>query len=45
MGSIYSREILGYKNPRVGILSNGTEPNKGTELTLEALQTLQEWRT
>ena len=36
MGSIYSREILGYKNPRVGILSNGTEANKGTELTLEA---------
>jgi glycerol-3-phosphate acyltransferase PlsX len=36
MGNIYSREILGYKNPRVGILSNGTEPNKGTELTLEA---------
>jgi glycerol-3-phosphate acyltransferase PlsX len=33
MGSIYSREILGYKNPRVGILCNGTEPNKGTELT------------
>jgi glycerol-3-phosphate acyltransferase PlsX len=38
MGSIYSREILGYKNPRVGILSNGTEPNKGTELTLEAFK-------
>jgi len=36
MGSIYSREILGYKNPRVGILSNGTEVNKGTELTQEA---------
>jgi glycerol-3-phosphate acyltransferase PlsX len=36
MGSIYSREILGYKNPRVGVLSNGTEANKGTELTLEA---------
>ncbi len=35
MGSIYSREILGCKNPRVGILSNGTEPNKGTELTQE----------
>jgi glycerol-3-phosphate acyltransferase PlsX len=34
MGNIYSREILGYKNPRVGILCNGTEPNKGTELTL-----------
>jgi glycerol-3-phosphate acyltransferase PlsX len=38
MGSIYSREILGYKNPRVGILSNGTEPNKGTELTQEAFR-------
>jgi glycerol-3-phosphate acyltransferase PlsX len=36
MGSIYSREILGYKNPRVGILCNGTEANKGTELTIEA---------
>src|SRR5204863_7297956 len=29
MGSVYSREILGYKKPRVGILSNGTEDNKG----------------
>jgi glycerol-3-phosphate acyltransferase PlsX len=36
MGNIYSREILGYKNPRVGILCNGTEENKGTELTQEA---------
>jgi phosphate acyltransferase len=35
MGNIYSREILGYKNPRVGILSNGTEAHKGTELTQE----------
>lgn len=38
MGSIYSREILGCKNPRVGILSNGTEDNKGTELTQEAFR-------
>ena len=38
MGSIYSREILGYKNPRVGILSVGTEENKGNELTLEAFK-------
>ena len=36
MGNIYSREMLGYKTPRVGILSNGTEDNKGTELTQEA---------
>ena len=38
MGSIYSREVFGVKSPRVGILSNGTEDNKGTELTLEALR-------
>src|SRR5437899_7346565 len=38
MGSIYSREILGYKNPRVGILSIGTEDNKGNELTLHAFK-------
>jgi len=38
MGSIYSREILGRANPRVGILSIGTEDSKGNELTLEAFQ-------
>ena len=38
MGSIYSREILGCKNPRVGLLSNGTETNKGNELTQEAFR-------
>src|SRR3989441_2235999 len=38
MGSIYSREILGYKSPRVGILSIGTEESKGVELTLEAFK-------
>jgi len=36
MGSIYSRELLRNKKPRVGILSNGTEESKGTELTREA---------
>ncbi len=41
MGNIYSREILGYKSPRVGILSNGTEANKGTELTLAAFRLCQ----
>jgi len=38
MGSIYSREILGCQNPRVGILSIGTEDSKGNELTLEAFK-------
>ena len=36
MGSIYSREVLGYKKPRVGILSIGTEESKGNELTRTA---------
>ena len=36
MGHIYSRDVLGYSKPRVGILCNGTEPNKGVELTIEA---------
>src|SRR6266567_3991756 len=38
MGAIYSREILGCKNPRVGILSVGTEDTKGNELTLQAFK-------
>ena len=38
MGSIYAREILHYENPRVGILSIGTEESKGNELTLEAFR-------
>ena len=38
MGSVYSREILGYPKPRVGILSVGTEDVKGNELTLESFK-------
>lgn len=38
MGSVYYREILGRPNPRVGILSIGTEDSKGNELTLEAFR-------
>ncbi len=38
MGNVYSREILGCKRPRVGVLSIGTEDSKGNELTLEAFQ-------
>jgi glycerol-3-phosphate acyltransferase PlsX len=36
MGHVYSREILGYHRPRVGMLSVGTEEGKGNDLTLEA---------
>jgi glycerol-3-phosphate acyltransferase PlsX len=38
MGNIYSREILGYRKPRVGLLNVGTEDGKGNELTLEAFK-------
>jgi glycerol-3-phosphate acyltransferase PlsX len=40
MGSIYAQKILGKSKPRVGVLSNGTEENKGTELTREATRIL-----
>ncbi len=36
MGNIYARELLGKAKPRIGILSNGSEETKGTELTREA---------
>lgn len=38
MGNVYSREILGCKSPRVGLLSIGTEDTKGNDLTLEAFK-------
>jgi phosphate acyltransferase len=41
MGSVYSREVLKKKNPRVGILSIGTEDSKGNDLTLEAFKLCQ----
>jgi phosphate acyltransferase len=42
MGSIYAREILGKASPRVGVLANGTEESKGTELTQEAGRILKQ---
>ncbi len=41
MGSIFAEEILGHNQPRVGILSVGTEDSKGNELTLKSLQLCQ----
>lgn len=32
MGSIYVSQMLGIKNPKVGLLSNGVEEHKGNEL-------------
>jgi len=36
MGNIYARELLGKAKPRIGILSNGSEETKGTDLTRAA---------
>lgn len=36
MGSVYAREILGAKNPVVGLMSIGGEDSKGNETTKEA---------
>lgn len=41
MGEIYSREVFGILEPRVGILSNGEEENKGNELTLKTFQLIK----
>lgn len=42
MGSLYSKQILGYNRPRVAVLSIGTEEMKGNELTLEAHRLLKQ---
>ncbi len=41
MGSVYMREVCGVKNPRVALLSNGTEDKKGNALTKEAFELLK----
>jgi glycerol-3-phosphate acyltransferase PlsX len=38
MGNLYAREILHHDQPRVGVLSNGSEESKGNELTREAVR-------
>jgi glycerol-3-phosphate acyltransferase PlsX len=40
MGSIYSREILGVKNPSVGLLSIGEEEAKGNDTTKKTFRLL-----
>ena len=40
MGSIYMEKVMGLNNPRVGLLNNGAEENKGTTLTKAAHELL-----
>src|SRR5260370_7523455 len=41
MGTVYSRHVLHYKNPTVGLVSLGDEDVKGTELTKEVFKMLR----
>jgi phosphate acyltransferase len=41
MGSVYSQEIVGARNPQIGLLSVGTEDSKGNETTKEAFKLLE----
>src|SRR6202045_2652035 len=42
MGSVYSRHVLGYKSPRVGLISLGEEDVKGTEKTKGVFKNVKE---
>jgi len=41
MGEVYSREIMGVINPKIGLISNGEEDTKGNETTLSAFNKLK----
>lgn len=41
MGSVYMKNVMGIKNPTVGLMSNGEEEGKGDELTKETYPHLQ----
>lgn len=40
LGSFYAKHVRGIENPRVGLLNNGTEETKGSEMTKEAFKLL-----
>lgn len=42
LGSYYAQFVRGIKNPKVGLLNNGTEENKGNDLTKRAYQLLKD---
>src|SRR6187549_2618413 len=42
MGSVYSRHVLGYKSPSIGLMSIGGEDVKGTDLTKEVFKMLKQ---
>ncbi|RME50233.1 MAG: phosphate acyltransferase PlsX [Caldilineae bacterium] len=41
MGSIYTEQVLGIPNPRVGLVSNGEEEGKGSQIVVEAARLMK----
>ena len=41
MGSAYMKHVMGVEDPRVGLLNNGEEEHKGTELQIETYKILK----
>lgn len=44
MGEAYAKEVMGIKEPKIGILSNGEEDGKGNEVTKEAFKLLKKMK-
>lgn len=42
LGSFYAQKVRGINRPRVGLLNNGTEETKGSELTKKAFELLSQ---
>jgi glycerol-3-phosphate acyltransferase PlsX len=42
MGAAYSKHVLGYANPSIGLMSIGTEDEKGNEFTREVFDLLKQ---
>ena len=42
LGTVYMQKVMGVKNPRVGLLNNGTEDTKGGDMLVETYQMLKE---
>ena len=45
LGSFYAEKVRNVQNPRVGLLNNGTEETKGSELTKKAFELLAAYET
>ncbi|MBR3448554.1 MAG: phosphate acyltransferase PlsX [Oscillospiraceae bacterium] len=42
MGSIYMEKVMGIRNPKVGLINNGSEECKGRELEIETYKLLEQ---